>query len=89
MQGRPSCLLSSPSAVQARAAVVARLLPAIVAAPESGSIPRYEVSGQLATRTIDPRHFFPTVEAAVAAFREETGAEWPAEGAPETGPVSA
>jgi anti-anti-sigma regulatory factor len=32
------------------------------------------------TRTIDPAHFFPTVEAAVAAFRAETGAEWgPAE----------
>jgi high affinity sulfate transporter 1 len=28
------------------------------------------------TRTIDPRHFFPTVEAAVAAFRAETGAGW-------------
>jgi len=28
------------------------------------------------TRTIDPRHFFPTIEAAVAAFREETGAQW-------------
>jgi MFS superfamily sulfate permease-like transporter len=41
------------------------------------------------TRTIDPRHFFPTVEAAVAAFRAETGAQWTAEGAPETGPVSA
>jgi high affinity sulfate transporter 1 len=41
------------------------------------------------TRTIDPRHFFPTVEAAVAAFRDETGAQWTAEGAPETGPVSA
>ena len=29
------------------------------------------------TRTIDPRHFFPTVGAAVKAFRQETGAEWP------------
>jgi high affinity sulfate transporter 1 len=28
------------------------------------------------TRTIDPRHFFPTTEAAIAAFRQETGAEW-------------
>jgi high affinity sulfate transporter 1 len=28
------------------------------------------------TRTIDPRHFFPTVESAIAAFRRETGAEW-------------
>jgi len=30
------------------------------------------------TRTIDPRHFYPTVESAVAAFRRETGAEWTA-----------
>ena len=29
------------------------------------------------TRTIDPRHFFPTIEAAVAAYQTETGAEWP------------
>jgi MFS superfamily sulfate permease-like transporter len=28
------------------------------------------------TRTIDPHHFFPTVGAAVSAFRQETGAEW-------------
>ncbi|AZM92140.1 sulfate permease [Streptomyces sp. W1SF4] len=28
------------------------------------------------TRTIDPAHFFPTVEAAVAAFRRRTGAQW-------------
>src|SRR6185437_2850228 len=28
------------------------------------------------TRTISPRHFFPTIESAVAAFRAETGAEW-------------
>jgi len=32
------------------------------------------------TRTIDPNHFYPTVEAAVAAFRAETGAQWPADG---------
>jgi high affinity sulfate transporter 1 len=32
------------------------------------------------TRTIDPSHFYPTVEAAVAAFRAETGAQWPADG---------
>jgi high affinity sulfate transporter 1 len=30
------------------------------------------------TRTIDPRHFFPTIESAVAAFRSETDAEWAA-----------
>jgi MFS superfamily sulfate permease-like transporter len=28
------------------------------------------------TRTIDPRHFFPTIESAVAEFCRETGAEW-------------
>ncbi len=28
------------------------------------------------TRTIDPRHFFPTIEAAITAFRDETGAQW-------------
>ncbi|HEY2306162.1 MAG TPA: sulfate permease [Streptosporangiaceae bacterium] len=30
------------------------------------------------TRTIDPGHFFPTIEAAVNAFRRQTGADWPA-----------
>jgi high affinity sulfate transporter 1 len=30
------------------------------------------------TRTIDPRHFYPTIEAAIAAFRQETHAEWTA-----------
>jgi high affinity sulfate transporter 1 len=40
------------------------------------------------TRTIDPRHFFPTIESAVAAFRQQTGAEWAADGQPtaDTGP---
>jgi high affinity sulfate transporter 1 len=28
------------------------------------------------TRTIDPDHFFPTIDAAVAAYRAETGAHW-------------
>lgn len=28
------------------------------------------------TRTLDPDHFFPTVEAAVAAYRLRTGAQW-------------
>ncbi len=28
------------------------------------------------TRTIDPAHFFPTLEAAVAAYRAQTGAQW-------------
>ncbi|MFY9864638.1 MAG: sodium-independent anion transporter, partial [Trebonia sp.] len=31
------------------------------------------------TRTIDPNHFFPTIESALAAFRQETGAEWTAD----------
>ena len=32
------------------------------------------------TRTIDPHHFFPTIESAIAAFRGETGAQWTADG---------
>jgi MFS superfamily sulfate permease-like transporter len=39
--------------------------------PVRGKIERYGL-----TRTINPQHFFPTIEAAVAAFRAETGAEW-------------
>ncbi|MFD5426196.1 SulP family inorganic anion transporter [Streptomyces sp. NPDC127084] len=39
--------------------------------PVRRKIERYEL-----TRTIDPRHFVPTVSAAVAAFRLRTGAEW-------------
>lgn len=38
--------------------------------PVRHKIERYEL-----TRTIDPRHFFPTVEAAVAAFRRTTDAD--------------
>ena len=30
------------------------------------------------TRTIDPHHFYPTIESAVAGFRQETRAEWAA-----------
>ena len=30
------------------------------------------------TRTIDPRHFYPTIESAITAFRHQTGAEWTA-----------
>ncbi len=30
------------------------------------------------TRTIDPHHFFPTIDSAITAFREETGAQWTA-----------
>jgi high affinity sulfate transporter 1 len=37
------------------------------------------------TRTIDPRHFYPTIESALTAYREETGAEWTAVGGPAAG----
>ena len=30
------------------------------------------------TRTIDPQHFFPTIDAAIAVFRDETGTQWAA-----------
>ena len=43
--------------------------------PVQSKIERYGL-----TRTINPRHFFPTIGAAVAAFRQETGAEWIAVG---------
>jgi high affinity sulfate transporter 1 len=43
--------------------------------PVRGKIERYGL-----TRTIDPAHFFPTIESAVAAFRQETGASWAAAG---------
>ena len=39
--------------------------------PVRRKIERYEL-----TRTIDPKHFFPTLDAAIAAFRRETGAAW-------------
>ena len=39
--------------------------------PVRRKIDRYEL-----TRTIDPSHFFPTLEAAIDAFRKQTGAEW-------------
>ena len=41
--------------------------------PVRRKIERYQL-----TRTIDPQHFFPTLEAAVEAFRAETGARWEA-----------
>jgi MFS superfamily sulfate permease-like transporter len=28
------------------------------------------------TRTIDPGHFYPTIESALTAYRQETGAKW-------------
>jgi high affinity sulfate transporter 1 len=39
--------------------------------PVRQKIERYEL-----TRTIDPTHFFPTVDAAVAAFQAQFGADW-------------
>jgi high affinity sulfate transporter 1 len=39
--------------------------------PVRDKIDRYEL-----TRTIDPSHFFPTLDAAVDAFRAQSGAEW-------------
>jgi MFS superfamily sulfate permease-like transporter len=39
--------------------------------PVREKIERYEL-----TRTIDPAHFLPTVGAAVAAFRDQFGADW-------------
>ena len=39
--------------------------------PVQTKIERYEL-----TRTIDPAHFFPTVDDAVHAYRERTGTHW-------------
>jgi high affinity sulfate transporter 1 len=39
--------------------------------PVRQKIERYEL-----TKTIDPKHFFPTLDSAISAFREETGADW-------------
>jgi len=48
--------------------------------PVRAKIERYGL-----TRTIDPRHFFPTIESAIAAFRDETGAQWTAADQPAEG----
>jgi MFS superfamily sulfate permease-like transporter len=37
---------------------------------------RHKIERYGLTRTIDPGHFYPTIESAVAAYRRETGAEW-------------
>jgi high affinity sulfate transporter 1 len=47
--------------------------------PVREKIERYEL-----TRTIDPAHFFPTIDDAVAAYRSQTGADW-VRGKPEPG----
>jgi high affinity sulfate transporter 1 len=39
--------------------------------PVRRKIERYEL-----TRTINPEHFYPTVEEAIDAYRQQTGAEW-------------
>jgi MFS superfamily sulfate permease-like transporter len=39
--------------------------------PVREKVERYEL-----TRTIDPAHFFPTLHAAIKAYRDETGAAW-------------
>jgi len=41
------------------------------------------------TRTINPQHFFPTIESAIAAFRQETGADWAAADRTATGETGA
>jgi MFS superfamily sulfate permease-like transporter len=40
-------------------------------------------------RTIEPRHFFPTIGTAVAAFRDLTGAQWTAAGRTAEGQTAA
>ena len=45
--------------------------------PVRRKIDRYQL-----TRTIDPEHFFPTIDDAVAAYRARTGAEWIPPGSP-------
>ena len=40
------------------------------------------------TRTIDPHHFFPTIAAAITAFRDETGAQWTTAGQPTQGQMA-
>ncbi|MGY1606730.1 MULTISPECIES: SulP family inorganic anion transporter [unclassified Geodermatophilus] len=50
--------------------------------PVRAKIERYGL-----TQEIEPKHFFPTVGAAVEAFRVRTGARWPDEPAPAPGPA--
>ncbi len=50
----------------------------LVFAEPAGPSPARKIERYGLTRTIDPRHFFPTIESAVAAFRHQTGAEWTA-----------
>jgi high affinity sulfate transporter 1 len=52
-------------------AIGVRLIFAEMKDPVRARMDRYEL-----TRRIHPDHFFPTVDAAVASFRSQTGAEW-------------
>jgi MFS superfamily sulfate permease-like transporter len=52
-----------------------RLVFAELKSPVRAKIDRYQL-----TRTIDPAHFFPTIEDAVAAYEAQTGAQWTAAG---------
>jgi hypothetical protein len=47
--------------------------------PVRAKLERYELIG-----TLDPTHFYPTLDGAVEAFREQTGADWTPSG-PRTG----
>ena len=70
----------------ARRGVERRAGPSLVFAelkdPVRDKLERYELIGPL-----DPAHFFRTLDAAVEAFREETGAEWTAPRNPDGGAV--
>jgi high affinity sulfate transporter 1 len=48
--------------------------------PVRRKIERYHL-----TRTLDPAHFFPTLDDAVAAYRAQTGADWPVASRPGDG----
>ena len=41
------------------------------------------------TRTINPRHFYPTIGAAIAAYRDTSNAQWAADGQPPPGQEAA
>ena len=48
---------------------------------------RHKIERYGLTRTIDPHHFFPTIAAAISAFRDETGAQWTAADQPAGSPA--
>ncbi|MFL6116404.1 MAG: SulP family inorganic anion transporter, partial [Catenulispora sp.] len=53
--------------------------------PVRRKLDRYGLAGHEHPGHLDPGHFFPTIEAAVAAFQERTGAQWTAPDAAGTG----